>query len=133
MLFWVRRIARRPRTAAASPGGLHTVIGFVTDFFDTLGIGSFATTTTIYRLWRLVDDQHIPGTLNVGHALPTVAQALDLHHARGGRSSTTLALLILAAVGGSWIGAAIVAGMPKRGDPARHGRGAAGRRGADDH
>ena len=27
---------------------------------------------------------------------------------------TTLALLILAAVGGSWIGAAIVTGMPKR-------------------
>ncbi len=51
-------------------------IGFVTNFFDTLGIGSFATTTAVYRLRRLVPDELIPGTLNVGHALPTVAQAL---------------------------------------------------------
>jgi uncharacterized membrane protein YfcA len=90
----------------------HLVIGLITDFFDTLGIGSFATTTTMFRLWRLVDDEKIPGTLNVGHALPTITQALiyitiievDLR---------LLALLILSAVGGSWIGAAIVAGFPR--------------------
>jgi len=90
----------------------HLVIGLITDFFDTLGIGSFATTTSMFRLWRLVADEKIPGTLNVGHALPTVTQALiyitiievDLR---------LLMLLILSAVGGSWIGAAIVAGFPR--------------------
>ena len=40
-----RRLAARGRLAAPTPPGL--VIGFVTNFFDTLGIGSFATTTSI--------------------------------------------------------------------------------------
>jgi hypothetical protein len=35
---------------AAAPGPAHTAIGFFTNFVDTLGIGSFATTTTIYSL-----------------------------------------------------------------------------------
>jgi hypothetical protein len=50
-------------------------VGFVTNFLDTLGIGSFATTTAIFKLLHLVRDEHIPGTLNVGHTLPTVVQA----------------------------------------------------------
>ena len=41
---------------AAAPRPLHTAIGFVTNFFDTLGIGSFATTTTLYKLLKLVPD-----------------------------------------------------------------------------
>ena len=47
----------------------------VTNFFDALGIGSFATTTAVFRLRKMVPDRIIPGTLNVGHTLPTVAQA----------------------------------------------------------
>jgi uncharacterized membrane protein YfcA len=112
VVFWARHAAAG-RDGSASPGWLHTAIGFVTNFFDTLGIGSFATTTTIYRLKRLVDDRNIPGTLNIGHALPTVAQAW-IYTTLVQVEFTTLALLILAAVGGSWIGAAIVSGMPRR-------------------
>ena len=47
-------------------------IGTLTNFFDALGIGSFATTTAALRLGRLVDDENIPGTMNVGHATPTI-------------------------------------------------------------
>jgi uncharacterized membrane protein YfcA len=112
IVFWGRRIATG-KDGSASPGLVHTGIGVVTDFLDTLGIGSFATTTTIYRLKRLVDDRKIPGTLNVGHALPTVAQAW-IYTTLVEVEFTTLALLILAAIGGSWIGAAIVTGLPKR-------------------
>jgi uncharacterized membrane protein YfcA len=106
--------ARRARGAGegASPGLLHLAIGFVTNFFDTLGIGSFATTTTLYRLKRLVPDQLIPGTLNVGHTPPTIVQAL-IYITIVQVEFTTLLLLIIAAVGGSWIGAAIVAGLPR--------------------
>jgi uncharacterized membrane protein YfcA len=111
-VFWARRIASGADGSAA-PGPVHTGIGVLTDFLDTLGIGSFATTTTLYRLKRLVDDQKIPGTLNVGHALPTVAQAW-IYTTLVEVDFTTLALLILAAIGGSWIGAAIVTGMPRR-------------------
>ena len=56
----------------ATPTPLQLAIGFVTNFFDTLGIGSFATTTAFYKLRRLVPVKLIPGTLNVGHALPTI-------------------------------------------------------------
>jgi len=50
-------------------------IGAVTNFFDMLGIGSFATTTSLYKLGGFVDDADVPGTLNVGHMVPTFAQA----------------------------------------------------------
>jgi uncharacterized membrane protein YfcA len=119
--YWIRLASAGGQGKAAFDAG-HTAIGFVTNFFDTLGIGSFATTTTIYQLRRLVDDQRIPGTLNVGHALPTVAQAW-IYTTLVQVDFTTLALLILSAVGGSWIGAAIVSGLPKR--TIQHGMGVA--------
>ncbi len=48
----------------------------MTNFFDTLGIGSFAPTTAAIRARRLMPDEAIPGTLNLGHAIPSIAQAL---------------------------------------------------------
>ena len=111
VLFWIAQERGRPHAALVD--GWHTLVGFVTDFLDTLGIGSFAVTTSIYRLWRMVPDQHIPGTLNVGHALPTVVQAL-LFISGVAVGFETLLLLIVSAVGGSWIGASIVAGLPRR-------------------
>src|SRR5262245_60340059 len=74
----VRREPKAPVTPATDIGGPTPVqigVGAVTNFFDTLGIGSFATTTALFRALRLVPDRVIPGTLNVGHTLPTVAQA----------------------------------------------------------
>ena len=112
--FWIGgRPARSRSTGPASPGITRAGIGFITNFFDTLGISSFATTTTMLRARRLVDDMVIPGTLNVGHFLPTVAQAL-IYITIVEVEFTTLALLIAGAVGGSWIGAAIVAGLNRR-------------------
>ena len=121
MGYWIRLASAGGQGEAVFDAG-HTAIGFVTNFFDTLGIGSFATTTTIYQFRRQVDDQRIPGTLNVGHALPTVAQAW-IYTTLVQVDFATLALLILSAVGGSWIGAAIVSGLPKR--TVQHGMGVA--------
>ena len=59
------RAAKRSSTVRW-PTPVEVVIGFVTDFFDTLGIGSFAPTTAIYKFTRIVRDELIPGTLNVG-------------------------------------------------------------------
>src|SRR5262249_57577283 len=79
---WVRQLRRAPRrdgepgTEPGMPGALEVAVGAVADFFDTLGIGSFATTTSIFKLLKMVPDPLIPGTLNVGHALPSGAQAL---------------------------------------------------------
>jgi uncharacterized membrane protein YfcA len=111
--FWAAAIRRQASFNQAWPGWIRSAIGFIANFFDTLGISSFATTTTMLRMRGLVDDQVIPGTLNVGHFLPTVVQAL-IYITIVEVEFQTLVLLIGAAVGGSWIGAGIVAGMPKR-------------------
>jgi uncharacterized membrane protein YfcA len=96
-----------------APTLLELAIGFVTNFFDTLGIGSFAPTTSIFKLRRLVPDEQIPGTLNVGHTPPTIVQAF-VFIAIVQVDMTTLILLIAAAVGGAWLGAGIVSAWPRR-------------------
>ncbi|MFO0982375.1 MAG: sulfite exporter TauE/SafE family protein [Planctomycetota bacterium] len=88
-------------------------VGFVTDFLDALGIGSFATTTTLYRTRNWVDVRVLPGTLNVGHTLPTIVQAF-IFVAIIQVDMTTLVLLIAAAVAGAWLGAGFVARWPRQ-------------------
>jgi uncharacterized membrane protein YfcA len=112
-IYWAAAVRKHRATGALSPGIGSVATGFVADFFDTLGIGSFATTTAMFRMGRLTDIHILPGTLNVGHFLPTVTQAL-IYITIVRVDFATLALLILAAVGGSWIGAVIVAGLPRR-------------------
>lgn len=51
-------------------------LGAITNFFDTLGIGSFAPTMAWLKFRRLVPDRLIPCTMLVGHTLPSVAQAI---------------------------------------------------------
>ncbi len=95
------------------PNGLDLLIGFVTNFFDTLGIGSFATTTAAFRLMRRVPDELIPGTLLVGHALPVIAQAL-IFITVVEVNPTQMVILIASCVAGGWIGAGIVASISRR-------------------
>ena len=92
---------------------MQLAIGAFTDFFDQLGVGSFATTTSLFKLGRLVPDEEIPGTLNVGHAIPTFAEAF-ITIAVVPVEMTTLVLMIGAAVAGAWIGAGYVASWPRR-------------------
>ena len=111
-------LARSPGAQAAPsergiPNLFEAALGFVTNFFDTLGIGSFAPTTSVFKLWKMVPDEKIPGTLNVGHALPTLAEAL-LFIAAVQVEPRTLIALIAASVLGAWIGAGIVPGLPRR-------------------
>jgi uncharacterized membrane protein YfcA len=88
-------------------------LGFVTNFLDALGVGSFATTTAVLKLGRVIDDADLPGTLNVGHAVPTVLQAalfLSIIRVDG----LTMALMVAAAAAGAWLGAGRVARWPRR-------------------
>jgi uncharacterized membrane protein YfcA len=118
-VVWVRELRRatrgdgEPGTEPGMPGALGISVGAVADFFDTLGIGSFATTTSLFRLLRMVPDRLIPGTLNVGHALPSVAQAL-IFVAIVEVETRTLVMMIGASVLGAWLGAGVVAGWPRR-------------------
>jgi uncharacterized membrane protein YfcA len=123
--FWLRDLLRHrketregpPEEAVAAavgwPTPLLALIGLLTDFFDFLGIGSFATTTSVYRMARLVPDGLIPGTLLIGHMLPTVAQAL-ISITIIEVDMSTLVLLIGAATLGAWLGAGVVTRWPKR-------------------
>src|SRR5438477_874880 len=110
---WVRNVRRNRPPAGMRPTPLEVAVGFVTNFFDTLGIGSFAPTTSIFKLKRMVPDERIPGTLNVGHAMPTVVQAL-VFIAIVNVGMATLVGLIAAAVAGAWLGAGVVSSWPRR-------------------
>jgi uncharacterized membrane protein YfcA len=117
--IWGRAIASvkgeapSPATEVGAPTLLGCVIGAVTNFFDALGIGSFATTTALFRAFAMVPDRIIPGTLNVGHTLPTVVQAFFFISVIP-VDVTTLVSMIVAAVAGAYFGAGIVAGWSKR-------------------
>jgi len=109
---WVG-MARRAKAAGekdpAKPETLyHTIVGFVMCFLDTLGIGNFATTTSAFKFRSTVPDEKIPDTLNVGYALPTIAQAF-IYISIVEVDVWTLVLLIIASVGGAWLGAGVVA------------------------
>jgi len=112
LFIWVRQIVRT-RQASGRPSPLDIGIGFFTNFLDALGVGSFATTSSLYKLGGLVRDEQIPGTLNVGHTLPTVAEAL-IFMALVEVDVTTLVLMIAAATVGAWLGAGVVSHWPRR-------------------
>lgn len=102
----------RRRGSWSWPSAYMSLVGFVTDFFDTLGIGSFATTTTLFRLRRTIPDEQIPGTLNVGHTLPTITQAF-IYITIVQVEMQTLALLIAASIVGAVLGASVVTRLPR--------------------
>jgi uncharacterized membrane protein YfcA len=113
LVFWVKAARQQTDTGRKSPGIVDVLIGFVTNFFDMLGIGSFAPTTAAFKLGKLVSDEKIPGTLNVGHTMPTVAEAF-ISIAIITVDPTTLIAMILASSAGAWLGAGIVSKWSRR-------------------
>jgi len=53
-----------------------TGLGIVVNFLDTLGIGSFATTTAWFKFRKMVPDRLIPPTLLVGLTPPAMAESV---------------------------------------------------------
>jgi Sulfite exporter TauE/SafE len=76
ILAFAAILLRAAITAGAKPTGEGLILGAITNFFDTLGIGSFAPTTAWFKFRKLVPDGVIPQTMLVGHSLPTMAQAI---------------------------------------------------------
>lgn len=89
------------------------LIGMVANFFDTLGIGSFAIETSLFKNLKLVGDKKIPGTLNVGATIPTVCEAL-IFLTVVQVEPITLISMILAAVAGALIGAGIISKLNEK-------------------
>src|SRR5689334_1623700 len=88
-------------------------LGAVTNFFDTLGIGSFAPTTAWMKLRKMAPDSYFPAILNAGHALPTVTQAL-VFIATVAVDPMLLLACIVASCCGAIVGAPLVQRSPVR-------------------
>lgn len=114
MVVWLLhlRAMRHKGTTRLCPSMIEYLIGLVTDFFDTLGIGAFAPSTAIFRLLKIVPDELIPGTLNVGHTLATIAQALIFIGLVSVAPATLLPMIAAAGVG-AYLGTAIVGRLPR--------------------
>ena len=113
IVFFCILLTVAARRRQLRPSAEVIALGAATNFFDTLGIGSFAPTTAYLKLRRLVPDSFLPATLNSGHALPTVAQALifiDLVRV----DALLLAACIAASVSGATLGAPLVMRLPVR-------------------
>ncbi|WP_419862289.1 TSUP family transporter [Candidatus Palauibacter sp.] len=118
LIAWARAAAAATRAGRerdgwrGRPSVFELLVGFGTNFFDTLGIGSFAPTTSLFKLKKVVPDEEIPGTMMIGHTPPVVIQAF-IFIAIISVEPTTLFVLIAAAVLGAWLGAGIVARLPR--------------------
>ncbi len=88
-------------------------IGFVTNFLDTLGIGSFATITALLRGLKQIKDRVIPGTLNVSCTLPVAVEAFIFINVIKVEIITLISMASSAVVGAT-IGAGIVAKLPEK-------------------
>jgi uncharacterized membrane protein YfcA len=110
--IWLAALLR-PGEPRQWPSWLDTGVGFITNVFDTLGIGSFATTSAFFKLWNMVPDEEIPGTLVVGHTPPSLLQAF-IFIAVVQVDLATLTLMIASSAAGAWLGAGIVSRLPRR-------------------
>ena len=90
-----------------------SIIGFITNFFDTLGIGSFAPLTALLRGFKQIEDKLIPGTLNVSVTIPVMIEAFVFITIIK-VEKITLFLMIVAAIIGSAIGAGILSKLSKK-------------------
>ena len=114
LFYFIRDLAA---TRGNWGGGSYLVsgaIGLVTDFLDTLGIGSFAPTTMLLEFTKQLDqDRQLPGTLNVAHAIPVMIEAF-IFITVVKVAPLTLFALVLAAIVGSFIGSKTVSKLPEK-------------------
>src|SRR6267378_4422932 len=111
IIGWVwaaRRYRLRER-----PGPADIAIGVVTDFLDTLGIGSFAPTTALFKFRGKPADELIPGTLNVGHNASAFLETV-LFVTTVSVEPVRLACMVASATAGAWLGAGVVSRLPRR-------------------
>lgn len=103
---WKRGL--QPKNLAAT-----CIIGFLANFFDTLGIGSFAPSSAGFKLTKSVDDILVPGTLNVGDTVPVCVEAF-LFFGFVEMDPLTLILMIVVAILGSFLMADIVSKFDRK-------------------
>ncbi|TFH65387.1 MAG: permease [Gemmatimonadales bacterium] len=109
-LAWYRSLRG---TKGGPPSALELVVGAITNFFDTLGIGSYAPTTAMFKFKGMVPDERIPGTLTIGHALPAITEAFIFITIVEVEFKTLIGLIAVSVLGAR-LGAGVVANWPRR-------------------
>jgi len=108
---WLRAVRRYG--LSGRPGPVDIGIGTLVMFFDTLGIGSFAPTTALFKIRGRPSDELIPGTLNVGlNAAGFLETVLFITAVKV--EPALLAATVTSATAGAWLGAGVVSRMPRR-------------------
>jgi uncharacterized membrane protein YfcA len=101
------------RKAPVGPSLEGVAMSAVSNFFDTLGISSFASTTAYMKFRRLVPDELIPCTMMVGYGLPATTQAF-IFLSVVKIDPLLLGLGIAASVVGGLVGVSVAAWLPVR-------------------
>jgi len=110
VIIYGAMLTRAAIAARATPKVEALVLGAVVNFFDTLGIGSFATTTAWMKFRRMVPDRLIPPTMIAGLTPPAMAESIVFLVLLGGLVSPVLLVGgALATFAGGVLGAPLVA------------------------
>src|SRR5580658_946383 len=109
VVAWV--VATRKHRWPVRPSTGDAVIGGVTSFLDTLGIGNYAQITALFKLRGYPPDELIPGTLNVGNAVGIILSAA-LFITTFPVDPKLLLAMVVSAGAGACIGGGIVSRMP---------------------
>lgn len=107
LLFFLKDVMAHKEDLKGSKYVPLAIIGFYSNFLDTWGIGSYATTQAGFKFTKSSPDETVPGTLNVGDTFPVSLEAL-LFFEFVDIDPLTLVLMIGAAVIGALVGAGIV-------------------------
>ena len=92
-----------------------SLLSAVTNFFDTLGIGSFAPTMAWMRFRKMVPDHRIPMTMLTGYTPSTFIQALILLLLLGiGVDPVLLIGSVIAVAAGAYVGVPFAVGSSVR-------------------
>jgi uncharacterized membrane protein YfcA len=110
ILVYLYALMRAALAAGARPTAEALALGALVNFFDTLGIGSFATTTAWFKFRKLVPDRLIPPTMVVGLTPPAMAESIIFLVLLGVRVDRVLLFgAAIATMVGGIVGAPLVA------------------------
>ena len=106
IIIMSRDYLKRKREGTLSNNSIvvSAIAGFIGNFLDALGIGSFAVITPILRMSKNIDDRVLPGTLNAGCAVAVAIQGTVWMSDIGIETPTLVASLVCSIIGG-FIGA----------------------------
>jgi uncharacterized membrane protein YfcA len=111
VIGWIWAVRRH--RLSGRPDIADIAIGCLTTFLDTLGIGSFAPTTALFKFRGRPPDELIPGTLNVGLNVAAFIETV-LFVTAVTVQPLLLVCMVATATAGAWLGAGVVSRMPRR-------------------